>query len=68
MYEETDPDGRRAHTVAAIAAEFGVTRPTVYRHLAKLPAEASWINCLALFLSAGNYGRASTAPSPARRS
>lgn len=37
MYEETDDTGRRVHTVAAIAAEFGVTRPTIYRHLAKLP-------------------------------
>ncbi|MET3812159.1 recombinase family protein [Arthrobacter sp. UYEF3] len=32
MYEETGADGRRVHTVAAIAAEFGVTRPTIYRH------------------------------------
>jgi DNA invertase Pin-like site-specific DNA recombinase len=39
MYEETGPDGRRLHTVAQIAAEFGVTRPTIYRHLASLPAE-----------------------------
>ena len=28
MYEEKGPDGRRAYTVAQIAAEFGVTRPT----------------------------------------
>ncbi len=40
MYEETGPDGRSLHTVAQIAAEFGVTRPTIYRHLAKLPATA----------------------------
>ena len=33
MYEETGPDGHRAYTVAQIAAEFGVTRPTIYRHL-----------------------------------
>jgi DNA invertase Pin-like site-specific DNA recombinase len=33
MYEELGPDGRRAHTVAEIAAEFGVSRPTIYRHL-----------------------------------
>jgi DNA invertase Pin-like site-specific DNA recombinase len=39
MYEETGPDGRRLHTVEQIAAEFGVTRPTIYRHLAKLPAQ-----------------------------
>jgi len=36
MYEETGPDGKRLHTVAQIAAEFGVTRPTIYRHLAGL--------------------------------
>lgn len=35
MYEETGDDGRRRYTVAQIAAEFGVTRPTVYRHLAE---------------------------------
>ncbi|MFF5225734.1 ArsR family transcriptional regulator [Dactylosporangium sp. NPDC000521] len=29
-------DGRRLNTVEQIAAEFGVTRPTIYRHLAKL--------------------------------
>ncbi|MFI9584036.1 helix-turn-helix domain-containing protein [Streptomyces sp. NPDC052236] len=40
MYEETGPDGRRVHTVEQIAAEFGVTRPTIYRHLAGLPAAA----------------------------
>jgi DNA invertase Pin-like site-specific DNA recombinase len=39
MYEETGPDGRRAYTVDQIAAEFGVTRPTIYRHLAKLPSQ-----------------------------
>jgi AcrR family transcriptional regulator len=33
MYEEVSPDGRRLHTVAQIAAEFGVTHPTIYRHL-----------------------------------
>ncbi len=33
MYEELGPDGRRAHTVQQIAEEFGVTRPTIYRHL-----------------------------------
>ncbi len=33
MYEETGDDGKRVHTVAEIAAEFGVTRPTIYRAL-----------------------------------
>jgi DNA invertase Pin-like site-specific DNA recombinase len=33
MYEETGEDGKRRYTVAQIAAEFGVTRPTIYRHL-----------------------------------
>lgn len=35
MYEEKGLDGKRAHTVEHIAQEFGVTRPTIYRHLAK---------------------------------
>jgi len=35
MYEETGPDGKRQYTVNQIAAEFGVTRPTIYRHLGK---------------------------------
>lgn len=35
MYEETSDDGKRAYTVEQIAAEFGVTRPTIYRYLAK---------------------------------
>lgn len=35
MYEEKDEAGRRRYTVAQIAAEFGVTRPTIYRHLGK---------------------------------
>jgi DNA invertase Pin-like site-specific DNA recombinase len=34
MYDQTGEDGRHCHTVAQIAAEFGVTRPTIYRHLA----------------------------------
>jgi DNA-binding phage protein len=35
MYDETGPDGKREHTVAQIASEFGVRRPTIYRHLSK---------------------------------
>jgi DNA invertase Pin-like site-specific DNA recombinase len=35
MYDETGPDGKRKHTVAQIASEFGVSRPTIYRHLSK---------------------------------
>jgi DNA invertase Pin-like site-specific DNA recombinase len=38
MYDETSQDGKRKHTVAQIAAEFGVSRPTIYRHLAKTVA------------------------------
>lgn len=34
MYEEVGADGKRRYTVAQVAAEFGVTRPTIYRHLA----------------------------------
>ena len=33
LYEEKDADGSRAYTVQQIAEEFGVTRPTIYRHL-----------------------------------
>ncbi len=33
MYDETDQQGRHLYTVAEIAAEFGVTRPTIYRYL-----------------------------------
>lgn len=40
MYDQLGPDGLRAHTVAEIAAEFGVSRPTVYRHISRLPAQA----------------------------
>ena len=35
MYDETGEEGKRKHTVAQIAAEFGVSRPTIYRHLTK---------------------------------
>ena len=35
MYEETGDDGKRKYTVKQIAAEFGVTRPTIYRHLGR---------------------------------
>ena len=41
MYEETGEDGRRRFTVKQIAAEFGVTRPTIYRHLAGSDAVGS---------------------------
>lgn len=33
MYDELGPEGKRRYTVADIAREFGVTRPTIYRHL-----------------------------------
>lgn len=35
MYDETGPDGKRRYTVQQIAEEFGVSRPTIYRHLEK---------------------------------
>ncbi|MEV4601315.1 hypothetical protein AB0K15_28425 [Amycolatopsis sp. NPDC049253] len=35
MYDERDDDGKRRYTVAQIAAEFGITRPTICRHLGK---------------------------------
>jgi DNA invertase Pin-like site-specific DNA recombinase len=34
MYDEKGDDGKRRYTVQQIAAEFGVTRPTIYRALA----------------------------------
>jgi len=33
MFDELAPDGRRVCTVQQIADEFGVSRPTIYRHL-----------------------------------
>jgi DNA invertase Pin-like site-specific DNA recombinase len=36
MYDETGPADKRRYTVAQIASEFGVTRPTIYRHLESL--------------------------------
>lgn len=33
MYDELGADGKRVHTVQRIAEEFGVSRPTIYRHL-----------------------------------
>ena len=35
MYDETGRDGKRRYTVAQIAGGFGVSRPTIYRHLGK---------------------------------
>ncbi|MGH3825428.1 MAG: recombinase family protein [Pseudonocardiaceae bacterium] len=40
MYDEIGDDGKRKHTVQQIAAEFGVTRPTIYRHLTKAAHES----------------------------
>lgn len=40
MYDELGEDGKRRYTVAQIADEFGVTRPTIYRHLAKAASAA----------------------------
>ena len=39
MYEEVDKSGKRRCTIQQIAEEFGVTRPTIYRHLG--PARAA---------------------------
>lgn len=35
MYDEVGDDGKRRYTVQQIAEEFGVSRPTIYRHLEK---------------------------------
>ncbi|MEV6139061.1 recombinase family protein [Nocardia sp. NPDC051990] len=37
MYDELDEHGKRRYTVGQIAAEFGVTRPTIYRHSTSQP-------------------------------
>jgi len=41
MYDEIGKDGKRKHTVGQIAAELGVSRPTIYRHLAKTAESAT---------------------------
>lgn len=38
MYDHVDTDGKSRWTVAQIAAEFGVSRPTVYRYLDQEPS------------------------------
>lgn len=38
MYDQVDDRGRSRYTVAQIAAEFGVSRPTIYRYLDAGPA------------------------------
>ncbi len=40
MYDKVGDDGKRKHTVAQIAAEFGVRRPTIYRHLSRTARSA----------------------------
>lgn len=40
MFDETAPDGRRRYIVQEIADEFGVSRPTIYRHLSNQPGDA----------------------------
>ncbi|MGH9011389.1 MAG: recombinase family protein [Acidimicrobiia bacterium] len=41
MYDEVGADGRRVYTVQQIADEFGVSRPTIYRHLGAAEAGAA---------------------------
>lgn len=41
MYDERGADGKRRYTVAQIAAEFGVARPTIYRYLDAANSAAS---------------------------
>lgn len=38
MYDELGSDGKRKYTVQQIADEFGVSRPTIYRHLERSDA------------------------------
>jgi len=41
MYDQVGDDGKSRWTVAQIAAEFGVSRPTVYRYLDAAVSQAS---------------------------
>ena len=41
MYDQVADDGKSKWTVAQIAAEFGVTRPTIYRYLDQAPTAAT---------------------------
>ena len=41
MYDEKGADGHRLHTVQQIADEFGVSRPTIYRHVETVTTSAS---------------------------
>ncbi|MDJ0465354.1 recombinase family protein [Streptomyces sp. H27-C3] len=44
MHEETDDKGRSRYTVAQIAEEFGVSRPTIYRHLGQqIPSQPAGV-------------------------
>ncbi len=40
MYDQIDEQGHNRFTVAQIAAEFGVSRPTIYRYLDQAPKAA----------------------------
>lgn len=40
MYAEKTEDGKRRYTVQQVAEEFGVTGPTIYRHLTEASAKA----------------------------
>ncbi|MEU6511050.1 helix-turn-helix domain-containing protein [Streptomyces sp. NPDC046942] len=41
MYDEVDANGKQKWTVQQIADEFGVTRPTIYRHFSKVPSQST---------------------------
>jgi hypothetical protein len=53
MYDECDAEGKRKPTVAQIAAEFGGTRPTVYRRLSKPAAGNTPTSLLAAHVDHG---------------
>ncbi len=54
MYDEVDKDGKRRYTVAQIAHEFGVTRPTIYRHLGDGPGNGKPSSRVPVKRSRGN--------------
>lgn len=44
MYDQLGDDGKATFTVEQIAAEFGVTRPTIYRYLDQETAVTPTLN------------------------
>ena len=64
VYDETGDDGKRKHTVGQIAAEFGVSRPTIYRHLTednRVTAAGGLVSVTFRSMARASHGRSSSA-------